>query len=74
MKEEKICDMILSTISNITEAQNVGIRVLDKYGEVNEGLVPKLREIAFHVQSLARGYVSQQHRADECYTKYQNNA
>jgi len=71
VKEEKeICDMLLDTIGKFMDAQNVGIEVLDKYGDVHEGLVPKLREIAFHVQSLARGWASQQQRADECYSKY----
>lgn len=70
MEEEKICDMILNTRTNITRAQNIGIQVLDNYEGINVGLVPKLREIAFYVQSLARGYDSQQHRADECYAKY----
>ena len=74
MKEEKeICDMILSTFSRFKDAQSVGIAVLDKYENINEGIVPELREIAFHVQSLARGRLSQQSRADECYEKYSAN-
>jgi len=71
VKEEKeICDMILGTISRFSDAQSIGIDVLDKYKNINEGIIPELREIAFHVQSLARGWWSQQRRADECYEKY----
>ncbi|MBW2010921.1 MAG: hypothetical protein JRI32_04540 [Deltaproteobacteria bacterium] len=61
--------MILATIGNIKDAENVGIAVLDKYGG-SGGLTSKLQEIAFHIQNLARGLVSQQHRADGCYAKY----
>ena len=71
MKEEKeICDMILNTISHLGRAENVGIDVLDKYEDINKGIVPELVEIAFHVQFLARGWGSQQRRADGCFEKY----
>jgi len=71
MKEEKkICDMILSTVSRFNDAQSIGIEVLEKYKNMDKGIVPELQEIAFHVQSLARGWRSQQDRADECYEKY----
>ncbi len=68
-KEKEICNIILKTGAYIRDAQNVGITILDKYENISTGLVPELREIAFYVQSLARSYMTQQHRADECYKK-----
>jgi len=62
--------MILNTISRFSDAQSIGIEVLEKYKNMDKGIVPELQEIAFHVQSLARGWRSQQDRADECYEKY----
>ena len=67
MEEDKICDMILNTRANITEAQNIGTQVLDNYEGTTEGLIPKLIDIAFYVQGLARSYASQQHRANKCH-------
>ena len=66
-KAEEICDMIIGTISEFDNAQNIGIVVLDKFENNNEIMVKKLIEIAFHVQLLARGYKSQHSRAEECY-------
>ena len=64
--EKEICRLILLTSSNIKTAQNIGITILNKY-ENEDGLVPELIEIAAYIQSLARGWMSQQHRADEYY-------
>lgn len=73
MKEEKeICDMILATIGNIRNAENVGIAVSDKYGNNNKELIFKLCEIAGYIQSLSRGWISQQQRADDCYAEKRN--
>ena len=66
---EKICDTILETQSNFKAAQNIGIVILDKFGNNNENLVIKLRELAFYIQSLARGYQSQYDRAEEKYMR-----
>jgi len=62
--EKEICEMILETISRFGDAQNIGVAVLDKYKNADTGIVPELREIAFYVQRLARGWHSQQKRAD----------
>jgi len=67
-KFEEICDMILKTESNFKDAQNVGIKVLDKFGDGDDDpLMSKLCEIAFYVQSLARGYQSQYSRANQAW-------
>ena len=72
--EKEICRVILLTSSSMRDAQNIGITILDKYENVNTGLVPELREIAAYIQSLARCCVSQQDRADECYEVSINEA
>lgn len=61
---EKICDDILETQGEIKNAQNIGINVLDKYGQSEEIIVAKLQSIAFYVQTLARSYLSQYDRAE----------
>lgn len=63
---EKICDTILATRGEFKEAQDIGITVLNKFGIVKEEeiMITKLRELAFYVQTLARGYQSQLYRAE----------
>ena len=66
MKE--IYNIILKTQSNFNAAQNIGITLLDKFENNKENMVPELTELAFYIQSLARGYQSQFSRANEAYS------
>jgi len=66
---KKICKMILETSSNLSRAGNIGITVMEEFENSKDPLVPELSEIAFYVQSLARGYKSQHTRANEAHNK-----
>lgn len=67
---KEIYNIIMKTQSNFGAAQSVGIDILDKFEDNKEDMVPELIELAFYVQSLARGYQSQLSRANAAYTSH----
>jgi hypothetical protein len=65
---KEIYNIIFKTQSSFNTAQNIGITLLDKFENNKEYMVPELMELAFYIQSLARGYQSQFLRANEAYS------